>query len=101
MTQTSISRKNLRGLFGIGKYQQDYFSPLGALLAGLFTKLAWAFPDMRNLEEYFRIVNLSGAGQGASRKWDISIYSDNVREQLQNQTVKQGKVLDEWNLILF
>src|SRR4051812_36575628 len=42
--------------------QEDYFSPIGVLLSALYSKLAWTFPDMRHLEEYFRKVNLGGRG---------------------------------------
>jgi hypothetical protein len=47
--------------------QKDYFSPLGVLLSATYTRLAWIFPDMRQLEEYFRKVNLGGSGRGYSR----------------------------------
>lgn len=79
--------------------QKDYFSPLGVLLAGLFTKLAWTFSDMQNLEEYFRKVNIQGSAQGAARKWDISIYSDEVRERLLKEPMDKRNLLDEWNTI--
>ena len=60
------------------KGQQNYFRPLGVLLSGLFSQLAWVFPDMRPLEEYFRKTNLLGRGQGSMRLWDIGIYSDKI-----------------------
>jgi len=39
--------------------QVAYFSPIGALLMDLYSKLAWEFPDMRHLETYFREVGIS------------------------------------------
>jgi len=82
---------------GIGQERQaDYYSPLGTLLSGLFSRLAWTFPDMRHLEEYFRRVNLRGSGQGQCRRWDISIYSEKVRERLQNEKLSKGSSFDEW-----
>lgn len=71
------------------------FSPIGALLFGLYSKLAWEFPDMRPLEAYFRQVGISGNGQGHMRLWGIEIYSDQIRNK-----VYQGGFIrtpfDEW-----
>jgi hypothetical protein len=79
------------------KGQTDYFSPLGLLLSALYTKLAWMFPDMRQLEKYFRSVNLSGSGRGYSRNWDIDIYSKAIREKIYNHNFSNAW-FDEWQL---
>ena len=81
--------------------QPDYFSPLGTLLAGLFSKLAWTFHDMRNLQEYFRQVNLLGSGQGWSRKWDNSVYSSKVLKRLRETKFSAGIFYDEWSNGIF
>jgi hypothetical protein len=60
------------------EYQQEYFSPIGVLLSKLYSSLAWNFPDMRYLEEYFRKVNLLGSGRGHMRLWDLDIYITQV-----------------------
>ena len=79
--------------------QEPYFSPLGVLFACLFSKLAWNFPEMRYLDLYFRAVNMYGAGQGKSRPWDISIYSDKVKERLLNEKLANPGLYDEWSVV--
>lgn len=80
------------------KEQNDFFSPLGALLSGLYSKLAWTFLDMRNLEEYFRKVNLQGSGSGRMRQWPISIYSEKIRERVYKGILSNGVAYDEWHV---
>jgi hypothetical protein len=81
-----------------GKRQKEYFSPLGVLLSGTYSKLAWIFPDMRPLEEYFRKVNLLGSGEGYGRLWDIDIYSEEIRERVYNGILTNGVPFDEWSV---
>ena len=78
--------------------QKEYFSPIGTLLSGLFSKLAWIFPDMRQLEEYFRKVNLVGSGQGSMRRWDIDIYSEKIRDRVYRGQLSNGAPYDEWHI---
>ena len=87
---------------GIGRDRQEaFFSPLGVLLSTLYSKLAWTFRDMRDLEEYFRKVNLQGSGEGHIRKWDISIYSEKIRERVYNGILSNGTFFDEWSVGFF
>lgn len=79
-----------------GDRQKDYFSPLGVLLSELFTKLAWTFPDMRNLEEYFRQVELRGAGEGMSRRWPSGIFSEKIQNRICNGPFS-NEFYDEWS----
>jgi hypothetical protein len=46
-----------------GEEQKDFFTPIGVLLSGLFSKLAWTFNDMRELDAYFCKVNMMGSGR--------------------------------------
>ena len=78
--------------------QKDYFSPVGVLLAGLFSKLAWTFTDMRGLDFYFRRVNMFGSGKGRGRFWPITIYSEGIRRQIFNGPLSNGKPYDEWSV---
>jgi uncharacterized protein DUF6602 len=79
-----------------GPGQNRHFSPIGALLSGLFSRLAWTLPEMRHLEEYFRLVNLRGTGQGRLRDWPIDIYSEGIRERLVAGQLSIGIPYDEW-----
>lgn len=76
--------------------QTTYFSPLGALLLSLYSKLAWRFPDMRPLEEYFRQVAMSGSGYGHMRLWSIEIYSEQIRNRVYNAQFVRATSFDEW-----
>ena len=78
--------------------QEDYFSPIGVLLAGLFSKLAWTFKDMRGLDSYFRKVNMMGSGQGRMRLWPLSIYSKGIRQRVYNGQLSNGDLYDEWHV---
>src|SRR5882724_3080284 len=81
-----------------GDRQEDYFSPIGSLLSGLFSELAWNFPDMRQFEEYFRKVKLVGSGQGHMRLWDIGIYSEKIRDRVYRGQLSNGIPYDEWHV---
>lgn len=77
--------------------QTDYFSPIGLLLSSLFSKLSWAHHEMRNLDQYFREVNLQGSGKGTMRVWNYqSIYSDSVRAGLRNGLLSSN---EQWSLV--
>jgi hypothetical protein len=78
--------------------QAEFFSPLGLLLSHLYSELAWTFADMRNLEEYFRKVDLGGSGAGSMRQWDFSIYSPEVRKRVCDGLLSGGFSFDEWSL---
>jgi hypothetical protein len=52
-------------------------------------------PAMRQLEEYFRKVNLGGSGEGRMRKWPIDIYSQGIRNRV-NLGPLSGVQYDEW-----
>jgi len=78
--------------------QEDYFSPIGVLLSGLFSKFAWTFKDMRGLDTYFRKVNMMGSGQGKMRPWSIDIYSESIRSRVYNGQLSNGSPYDEWHI---
>ena len=82
--------------------QEAYFSPLGTLFSSLYHKLAWMFADMRNLDMYFRQVNMMGSGEGVTRYWDLSIYSEKIREKIVAEGCRNpGEQFDEWSLVYF
>lgn len=77
--------------------QKDYFTPISALLSGLFSKLSWTFHDMRDLDAYFRKVNMMGSGQGNMRLWPLTIYSEGIRQRVYNGQLSNGAAYDEWH----
>jgi hypothetical protein len=78
--------------------QEKYFSPIGALLTDLFSKLAWTYKDMRGLEHYFRQVNAQGRGIGKGRLWPIDIYSDDIKLRVSSGQLSNGQMFDEWSI---
>lgn len=80
-----------------GERQKEFFAPISVLLAGLFSKLAWTYNDMRELEAYFRRVNMTGSGQGHMRLWPITIYSEKIRGRVFNMQLSNGVSYDEWH----
>lgn len=80
-----------------GERQKTFFTPIGVLLSGLFSKLAWTFNDMRHLDIYFRKVNMMGSGQGKIRLWPITIYSEGIRSRVYGGQLSNGLTYDEWN----
>jgi hypothetical protein len=80
-----------------GERQKEFFTPISVLLAGLFSKLAWTFNDMRELEAYFRKVNMMGSGKGNMRLWPIDIYSEGIRNRVFHGPLSNGVAYDEWH----
>ena len=81
------------------KDQKDYFSPLGVLVSVLYSRLAWTFPDMRSLEEYFRKIDLMGRGLGErGRLWELSIYSQLIQQRIFDGQLSNGVPYDEWSI---
>lgn len=59
------------------------FTPIGALLSLLLNKLAWEYPSLRSLAEYFSKTIIKGQGSGLMRTWESSIYSDKIRLKIE------------------
>lgn len=79
--------------------QNDHFTPLGALLTSLLVKLSWEYSNLRSLARYFILSNIQGTGEGFSRHWDSSIYSDEIRDNVEKgHYLSNGKFWDEWSL---
>lgn len=47
------------------------------------------------------LKNLLGRGQGQMRLWDISIYSNEIRERVYNGILSNGVPYDEWSVGFF
>jgi hypothetical protein len=83
-----------------GKNQQSKdFSPVGAMLSTVFTRLAWQFSEMRALSDYFFAANVGGVGMGHMRTWESEIYSESVRARVESgdMNYKIG-IFDEWSV---
>jgi hypothetical protein len=64
----------------------------------LYNRLAWNHPDMRSLAEYFNLVNIRGSGGGLHRLRPSSIYSDEIRGNVEAGHLTNGKLWSEWSV---
>jgi Domain of unknown function (DUF6602) len=78
--------------------QREFYSPLGTFLSGLYSKIAWTFPELRSLDHYFRQVNMMGRGAGQMRHWPLSVYSEAIRARVQGGPLNNGMFFDEWSV---
>ncbi|PRX22465.1 hypothetical protein BX659_12819 [Orenia metallireducens] len=78
--------------------QVNNFTPIGTTINSIINKLSWENKELRRLADYFRLVNLSGSGKGYMRKWDNSIYSDEIRPRILAGVLSNGKSWDEWSI---
>ncbi len=79
--------------------QSSEFRPTGALIGLLIQRLAWEDPQVRDIADYFRLANLWGVSQGSMRVWPLSVYSDEVRKQIQVGRRTNGVRWDEWSVL--
>ena len=75
-------------------------TPVGVLVADLFTRLAREDPALRSIAQYFRAAGVAGKGEGRVRKWAVSILSDAVRMRILNEENPfSNDPWDEWSRI--
>ena len=79
--------------------QYDHFTPIGTLISSLSRLLAWEDPALRNLVDYYHVTQIGGNGEGRTRHWPISIYSENIQRRLLSGRVdlpQSAMSWDEW-----
>lgn len=77
--------------------QPQTFRPVGALLDAITYRLAWVDPNVRDISNYFRRVNLGGSSSGKMRYWPLSSYSLGVSEQIKAGRGSNGIWWDDWS----
>ena len=78
--------------------QVEGFTPIGTMYGCLYNRLAWNHPDMRGLASYFSLTNIQGSGQGQQRLWPASIYSDEIRADVEAGRLTNGVPWSEWSV---
>ncbi|MDP3417638.1 DUF6602 domain-containing protein [Falsiroseomonas sp.] len=78
--------------------QELTFRPIAALLANVIQGLAWSDISMRDLADYYRLVNMWGSAEGPQRRWPASVYSTEVFNGLSEGKFTTGLDWDEWSL---
>ena len=71
------------------------FTPIGAMLCYLLNALAWEDASIRSLADYFR-ATLMGSGQGHMRRWEIDVYSEEVRARILSRNFGSERFWNEW-----
>lgn len=79
------------------------FTPIGATILHLLNKLAWEDSTLRDLVEYFNLVEIAGNGIGLARQWDFSVYSDPVIDRFFADELSNNhdQLWDEWSRYWF
>lgn len=76
----------------------ENFTPIGAFITSLLNKLAWQVTPLQSLSRYFTLTNIQGSGSASMRKWDSSIYSEEIRAKVEKGLLKNGVKWDEWSV---
>ena len=74
----------------------EHFTPIGTLVSNLIKLLAWEDPLLRDLADYYWSTKITGDGDGLIRRWQGSVYSAEVRKQVET-LVLRNTAWDEWN----
>ena len=77
--------------------QYDHFTPIGTLISSLSRRLAWEYPALRNLVDYYYVTQIGGNGEGSFRQWPVSIYSENIQQRLRRGLVNLPQNPMSWN----
>ena len=74
------------------------FSPIGAMITDLLTKLTWRIPSLKSIAQYFHQSSLMSSGEGFVRTWESSIYSEEIRRRIEYG--EHGKNEGEWLIMI-
>lgn len=75
--------------------------PIGSLITSLLNKLAWEYPNLRQLARYFTLSNNGGESGVSFRKWETKIYSNEIRAKVESGQLRNGVHWDEWSMGFF
>lgn len=81
--------------------QVDHFTSVGVFISYLSQKLAWENIEYRSLADYYRVINMSGSGDGKGimRNWDYDIYTSAIKRKIEFGMGLSNDVLwDEWSI---
>ena len=82
--------------------QVEHFTAMGGLISTLTRRLAWERADLRGMADYYRIVNIAGSAKGSVRFWPSSIYSDEIRSEVESGVkLSNPASWDEWSIAFF
>lgn len=70
-------------------------TPIGTLLNSLLHKLAWEYPSIRTMANYFRESGVSDVGSGTARFWGKEVLSEEIIKSIHSNKLT-NKIWDEW-----
>ena len=74
------------------------YTPVGAFMVRLYNALAWENEPLRGLADYFTLSGIGGNGEGTSRHWPISIYSEELQSSIRRGAAPGPlRNWDEWS----
>lgn len=84
----------------IERHKSKHHIPIGKMVISLLKKIAWEYPNLRQLSKYFTATSINGNSQGIPRPWGTSIFSVETREKVEMGQPKNGESWDEWGAII-
>jgi hypothetical protein len=79
--------------------QVEQFSPIGTAISYLIQKLGMENAGLRELADYYRLVNIGGSGRGNMRMWDTTtIFSEEIIGRILSGNLRNGAPWDEWSI---
>ena len=73
------------------------FTAVGTMITDLLCKIAWREHSLRPIADHFMSSHISGSGQGQSRQWENSIYSEEVLHRLVKEGLSDEEDENLWN----
>ena len=77
--------------------QPENFNPIGTLISRLSLRLAWEYPPLRDLADYYQRTSIDGSASGKSRYWTNSIYSEGKAPRAEASHLSNKTFWNEWN----
>lgn len=83
-----------------GASNEDFYTPVGAMVFNMLNHLAWRNVGMRDIVSYMRKLNISGSGKGQTRTWGFDVFSEKTIKAMKYHEIINGGFWNEWNMIL-
>lgn len=85
--------------YGCYSGNNDKNNPIGGIITTILNKIAWEYPALQSLAEYFNASRMKGTGKGILRNWDTDVYSEKTLKKLETQGTT-GKQWSDWCISL-
>ena len=79
--------------------KSKHFNPIGTLISRLSIRLAWEYPYLRDLADYYLRTSIDGSAGGSERHWSSSVYKRENRQRTGIGDTSSSPFWDEWSSI--